>query len=44
MVKYAEEEKLKGNMGPIVKKIIMKTGKENTMFKFIKYAMYNVRI
>ena len=44
MVKYAEEEKMKGNIGPIVKKIIMNTGKPNTMFKFLKYAVYNIRI
>jgi hypothetical protein len=44
MVKYAEDEKLKGNIGPIAKKIIMNTGKPNTMFKFLKYALYNIRI
>ena len=44
MVKYAEEEKLKGNLGPIVKKIIMNTGMPNRMFKFVKYALYNIRI
>lgn len=44
MIKYAEKEKLKGNLGPIVKKIILKTGMPNTMFKYIKYSIYNVRI
>jgi len=44
MIKYAEEEKLKGNIGSIVKKIIMKTGTKNTMFKFLKHSFYNIRI
>ena len=44
MIKFAEEEKRKGNMGPIIEKIIMKTGNNETMFKHIKHYVYNLRI
>ena len=43
MVKYAEVEQRKGNLGDLAKKIIKKTGKSGTIFAIIKFHLFGER-
>ena len=47
MIKYVKEEEQKGNVGPVVKKIISKTGSNKNgcmVFTIVKYHLFGDRV
>ena len=43
MIRYADDEEQKGNLGQVAKKIIQKTGKHGTLFAMIKFHFFGER-
>lgn len=43
MIRYAEDEEQKGNLGLIAKNIIKKTGTKGTLFSIMKFHLFGDR-